>query len=176
MDEVTAQAARIDTLISEIESCPDPALRARVAELVQALLALHGEGLARIIDLVAKGDSSPAATLKGFAADDLISHLLYLHDLHPVDLETRVAGALEEVRPYLQSHGGDVELLGITEGVAHLRLQGHCNGCPSSTMTLKLAIEEAIQRAAPDLIAIKAEGVAEPTPMPYGFIPLSAVT
>jgi Fe-S cluster biogenesis protein NfuA/nitrite reductase/ring-hydroxylating ferredoxin subunit len=70
------------------------------------------------------------------------------------------------VRPYLQSHGGNVELLGVEEGVARLRLQGSCSGCPSSTMTLKLAIEEAVLKAAPDLERIEAEGVAEPSPKP----------
>jgi Fe-S cluster biogenesis protein NfuA/nitrite reductase/ring-hydroxylating ferredoxin subunit len=69
--------------------------------------------------------------------------------------------ALEEVRPYLQSHGGNVELLGVEEGVARLRMQGSCSGCPSSTVTLRLAIEEAIQKTAPDLERIEAEGVAE---------------
>jgi Fe-S cluster biogenesis protein NfuA/nitrite reductase/ring-hydroxylating ferredoxin subunit len=70
------------------------------------------------------------------------------------------------VRPYLQSHGGNVEMIGIEGGVARLRLEGSCDGCPSSTMTLKLAIEEAIQKAAPDLDGIEAEGVAEPKPAP----------
>jgi Fe-S cluster biogenesis protein NfuA/nitrite reductase/ring-hydroxylating ferredoxin subunit len=75
--------------------------------------------------------------------------------------------ALEEVRPYLQSHGGNVELLGVKEGVARLRMKGSCSGCPSSTVTLRLAIEEAIQKTAPDLEGIEAEGVAEePKPAP----------
>jgi Fe-S cluster biogenesis protein NfuA/nitrite reductase/ring-hydroxylating ferredoxin subunit len=85
---------------------------------------------------------------------------LLLHDLHPVDLPTRVLGALENTRPYLKSHGGNVELVGIDEpGVVRLRLQGSCHGCPSSAMTLKLAIEQAIQEAAPDVTAIVVEGV-----------------
>jgi Fe-S cluster biogenesis protein NfuA len=67
------------------------------------------------------------------------------------------------VRPYLEQHGGDVELLGIDDGVARLRLQGTCNGCPSSTATLKHAIEDAIQRAAPDIEEIEAEGAVEPS-------------
>jgi nitrite reductase/ring-hydroxylating ferredoxin subunit len=58
-------------------------------------------------------------------------------------------------------------LLGVEGGVARLRMQGSCSGCPSSTMTLKLAIEEAIQKTAPDLEGIEAEGVAEkPEPAP----------
>ena len=67
-------------------------------------------------------------------------------------------GALDEVRPYLVAHGGGVELLGVDDGVVHLRLEGACNGCPSSALTLKSAVEEAIMRAAPDVERIEAEG------------------
>jgi Fe-S cluster biogenesis protein NfuA/nitrite reductase/ring-hydroxylating ferredoxin subunit len=88
--------------------------------------------------------------------DELVAHLLLLHGLHPVPLEDRVQGALDEVRPYLESHGGGVELLGIEADVVQLRLEGSCSGCPSSTMTLKLAIENAIQKAAPEVEHIEA--------------------
>ena len=49
----------------------------------------------------------------------------------PPILESRVEQALERVRPYLRSHGGNVEMLGIAEGVVRLRMLGSCNGCPS---------------------------------------------
>jgi Fe-S cluster biogenesis protein NfuA/nitrite reductase/ring-hydroxylating ferredoxin subunit len=157
------RVARIGTLLGEIESLEDPNARARAAEVVGVLLELYGEGLARVMEVVARGNERERV-FEALAEDELVSHLLLLHGLHPLDLETRVAMALEEVRPYLQSHGGNVELLGVQEGVARLRMQGSCSGCPSSTMTLKLAIEEAIQKTAPDLDRIEAEGVAEETP------------
>ncbi len=69
-----------------------------------------------------------------------------------------------------------MELIGVHDGVARLRLQGSCQGCPSSTVTLKTAIEDAIRKAAPDLEGIEAEGSAEPAPAPpSGFVPLSAL-
>jgi Fe-S cluster biogenesis protein NfuA/nitrite reductase/ring-hydroxylating ferredoxin subunit len=77
-----------------------------------------------------------------------------------------VRGALEEVRPYLESHGGNVELLAIGDGVVRLRLQGSCSGCPSSSATLQLAIEDAIRKAAPDVEDIRAEGAVEAPPPP----------
>lgn len=159
------RVARMETLLGELEALEDPAARSRAAEVVRVLLDLYGEGLARMMEVVAEGEEHEK-TFEAFAGDDLVSHLLLLHGLHPLDLETRVISALEEVRPYLQSHGGNVELIGLESGVARLRLEGSCNGCPSSTMTLKLAIEEAIQKAAPDLEGIEAEGVAEPKPAP----------
>ena len=159
------RVARIETLLGEIETLADPNARSKAAEMAQVLLELYGEGLARMMEVVARGEESER-TFKAFAGDELISHLLLLHGLHPLDVETRVVQALEEVRPYLQSHGGNVELLGIEGGVARVRLQGSCDGCPSSTVTLKLAIEEAVLKAAPDLEGIEAEGVTEPPPKP----------
>jgi len=168
----TARAARIESLLEEVESLPNPETRATVIAIVQDLLALYGEGLGRMVAMVGQraDQDQPAADaiLTDFAADELVSHLLLLHDAHPVDLRTRVERALEEVRPYLRSHAG---------GVARLRLEGSCNGCPSSTVTLKLAIEEAIRKAAPDLEGIEAEGVAAPEPhRPAGFVPVATLT
>jgi Fe-S cluster biogenesis protein NfuA len=144
--EVRELVTRVEALLERIDRDPD------ATEAVQALVELYGEALARVV-----AGANPTE-------DELLSHLLLVHDLHPVDVETRVRQALEDVRPYLGSHGGDVELLGVDHGVARLRLAGTCNGCPSSTVTLKNAIEEAIMRAAPDLERIDAEGVAEPQP------------
>lgn len=175
--ELTAQATKIESLLTEIESFPDPAARAKAAEIVQCLLGLYGEGLARILDIVHQQADPPLGTriFDALAADELVAHLLLLHSLHPVPLEDRVAAALESVRPYLKSHGGNVELIGVEDGIAQLRLQGSCHGCPSSAMTLKMAIEEALWKAAPDLEGIETEGVSEPEP-PATFIPLSALT
>jgi Fe-S cluster biogenesis protein NfuA/nitrite reductase/ring-hydroxylating ferredoxin subunit len=159
------RVARMETLLGEIESLTDPNARSKAAEMAQVLLELYGEGLARMMEVVAQGEKSERA-FEAFAEDELVSHLLLLHGLHPLDVETRVVRALEEVRPYLQSHGGNVELLRIEEGVARVRMEGSCDGCPSSAVTLKLAIEEAVLKAAPDLEGIEAEGVTEPKPAP----------
>jgi Fe-S cluster biogenesis protein NfuA len=148
MDDRQARelVARIDVLLDDVQD----------VELVQALVDLYGEGLARVV-------AHDPACIAGVADDELVSHLLLLHGLHPLPVEERVRGALADVRPYLEQHGGDVELLGVEGGVARLRLQGSCNGCPSSTATLKHAIEDAIQRVAPDIEEIRAEGAVEPS-------------
>jgi len=156
------RVARVETLLEGVETLADPRARETATDCVQALLELYGEGLARIVERSAEHDAEALA--EAFAADELISHLLLLHGLHPVPLEARVHGALEEVRPYLESHGGNVQLVSTDDGVVRLRLEGSCSGCPSSTMTLKLAIEDAIHKAAPDVEAIEAEGATEPEP------------
>ncbi len=95
----------------------------------------------------------------------MVGNLLVLHDLHPDDVLTRVQAALDRVRPYLGSHAGGVSLLGVdADGVAHLRLEGSCDGCASSALTVKSAIEDAILVAAPDVVAVEAEGMVEPGP------------
>jgi Fe-S cluster biogenesis protein NfuA/nitrite reductase/ring-hydroxylating ferredoxin subunit len=162
--EARERVGRVETLLEEVEGLGDATARNKATELAQALLDLYGLGLERIVERVSERDTGELA--EAFAGDELIAHLLLLHDLHPVALEARIHAALEDVRPYLESHGGDVTLLGVQEGVVRLRLQGSCSGCPSSTVTLKLAIEEAIHKVAPDVAAIEAEGVIEPDPAP----------
>jgi Fe-S cluster biogenesis protein NfuA/nitrite reductase/ring-hydroxylating ferredoxin subunit len=137
--------ARVEALLGEVDENGE--------ELAQALLEMYGEGLRRIVE---------RADARALAEDELVSHLLLVHDLHPDPVEDRVREALDGVRPYLESHGGDVSLVGVEAGVVRLRLSGSCNGCPSSTMTLKLAIEDAIQQAAPEVERVEAEGVSEP--------------
>ena len=153
----------METLLEEIEALKDPNARSKAAEVVGVLLDLYGDCLARMMEVVARGEERERS-FEAFAQDELISHLLLLHGLHPLDVETRVVGALEEVRPYLQSHGGNVELLGIEGGVVRVRMEGSCDGCPSSAMTLKLAIEDAVLKAAPDLEGVEAEGIPEERP------------
>ena len=162
--EARERVARVEALLGEVEALADPAAKEKALEVVQALLDLYGEGLERLVTVLAERDDGELA--EAVAADELVSHLLLLHGLHPVPLETRVHTALEEVRPYLESHGGNVELLGVDDGIARLRLEGSCSGCPSSTVTLKLAIENAIHKAAPDVIEIAAEGAVESAPAP----------
>jgi len=163
--EVRERVARVERLLEAIEALADAGARAVAVEAVQALLELYGEGLARVME----GADGPAPRER-LAEDELIGHLLLLHGLHPVPVETRIAQALEDVRPYLATHGGDVEFLGITEGVARVRMKGSCQGCPSSAVTLRHTIEEAIQEAAPELLGVEAEEAA-----PAGFVPVSAL-
>jgi Fe-S cluster biogenesis protein NfuA/nitrite reductase/ring-hydroxylating ferredoxin subunit len=150
------RAEQVEALLEQVETLPDPDARDVATGLVQALLDMYGAGLARIVAAM----DDPGR----LAEDELVSHLLLLHDIHPVPLETRVRGALAEVRPYLESHGGNVELVAIEDGVVRLRMEGSCSGCPSSAMTLKLAIEDAIHKAAPDVAAIEAEDTGDPAP------------
>jgi Fe-S cluster biogenesis protein NfuA/nitrite reductase/ring-hydroxylating ferredoxin subunit len=145
--EVRELVAAVEQRLEAIDGDP------KATEAVQALVELYGEALRRVAERLQPEE---------LVDDELISHLLLVHGLHPVDVETRVRGALEEVRPYLRSHGGEVELLEIEGGAVRLRLQGSCDGCPSSATTMRLAIEEAVLKAAPELSTVEAEGMAAP--------------
>ncbi|MGQ0793283.1 MAG: NifU family protein [Deltaproteobacteria bacterium] len=160
---------KIENLVEEIERFPDPNVRAKAKELVQSVMDLHGAGIGRMMEIIMDGGGDGIAD--AMAGDDLVNNLLLLYGLHPLSLEERVLKSLDKVRPYLKSHGGNVEIISVDEGrgAVRLRLQGSCKSCPSSAMTLKLAIEEAIYGYCPDVTAIEAEGVVE-RPSPSGVV------
>ncbi len=153
---------RIQTLL---DSCAagGAAAHERAQQLVREVVGLYGSGLDRIVQL---GDSDLSERL---ATDDLVASLLLIHGLHPHDVHRRVSDALDRVRPYLGSHGGDVDLLEIVpvgtmgEITVRLAFKGSCKSCPSSAVTLELAVEDAVRAAAPEISAIEVV-TAEPTP------------
>ena len=144
-------------LTGRLEDLDDPACRELAEELTGAVVQMYGAGLERIVELIEDEE-----TRDRLAADELVAGLLMIHDLYPVPLEERVVAALDTVRPYMESHGGNVELLGVEDGVAKLRLQGSCKSCRASSSTLELAVRQALQEAAPDLLGMDVEGIAEP--------------
>lgn len=147
-------ARRLEELLAQIAAEANPASRALFKDCLQSLLAFYGEGLARIIEHLQRDDAGHVF-LDALANDSTVRELLLIHGLHPVPLETRLMGALEKVRPYLQSHGGNIEFLGLEGDVARIRLQGTCKSCPSSAVTLELAVRRAVEEACPDLLALE---------------------
>ncbi|WAC89877.1 NifU family protein [Mycobacterium sp. Aquia_213] len=154
---------RIQTLL---DSCAAGGTAAyeRAQQLVREVVGLYGAGLNRIMQL---GDPELTERL---ATDDLVASLLLVHGLHPHDVHRRVSDALDRVRPYLGSHGGDVDLLEIADGdTVRLAFTGSCKSCPSSAVTLELAVEDAVRAAAPEISEIEvvaAQPSSEPTVIP----------
>jgi len=173
--EVQSQLQSIEALVNRIENVADPALKATAKELVQSLMELHGAGIERMLEIVRQDATSGSSIIEALVRDDHVRSLLLIYGLHPDSLETRVTQALEKTRPYLKSHGGNVNLVGVDDsGTVTLRLEGNCHGCPSSSATLKLAVEEAIYEAAPDVTAILVQGDIQEVPATtLGFVPLS---
>ena len=149
---------RVQELLGSLDEIADPFAQQRVQELIGAVLELYGAGLDRILGVVADA-GEPGLPIRDALLDDgIVASLLLIHGLYPVPLEERVTQALDSVRPFLASHGGNVELISVEAGVARLQLQGSCNGCPSSAATLEHALREAIDAAAPDLLGLEVEG------------------
>jgi Fe-S cluster biogenesis protein NfuA/nitrite reductase/ring-hydroxylating ferredoxin subunit len=143
---------RIQTLLDATAAGGAPA-RERAEQLVREVVELYGAGLSRM--LAAVGDQANPGLLDRLVTDDLVASLLLVHGLHPHDVRRRVSDALDRVRPYLGSHGGDVRLLDIVGDSVQLQFAGSCKSCPSSAVTLELAVEDAIRVAAPEISSIE---------------------
>lgn len=161
--EFRAQTERVEKLAARLDLAGDPEVRAAALELVQSVIELHGAALQRMIDKCLQTVDGERV-LKAALQDDLVASMFLLHSLHPDDIETRVLHGIEAVRPYLKSHGGDCELVSVRDGIVRLKLHGTCGSCPSSSLTLKNAVEEALYEAAPDIVEIVTQSSeAEPS-------------
>jgi Fe-S cluster biogenesis protein NfuA len=156
--EINQRLQRVETLVRTLETAADSPVRSSALELMQSLMELHGAGIERMLEIVYDSGTGGGELIDALAADALVAQLLLLYDLHPAPFETRVQQALAEVRPYLHSHGGNVELVSLDQGAVKLRLQGSCNGCASSAATIQQTIEQALYQAAPDLQTLEIEG------------------
>ena len=153
------QIQRIGEIVEQLESTSDPSARSMARELLESLMALHGAGLERILELASQTGEAGATIIQKCGRDELVSSLLLLYGLHPDDLRTRVTRALEKSRSHLEKHGGAAELISVSEhGEILVRLAVKAStGCGSSASSLKSTLEAALQDAAPDAASIVVE-------------------
>jgi Fe-S cluster biogenesis protein NfuA/nitrite reductase/ring-hydroxylating ferredoxin subunit len=142
---------RIQTLL-DASAVSGTAVRERTEQLAGELTDLYGTALERMVSIAA--ESAPEL-VGAFAADELVASLMLVHGVHPHGVERRIEDALDSVRPYLGSHGGDVTLLEVVDDVVRLRFTGSCKSCPSSAVTLEFAVEDAVRAAAPEITTIE---------------------
>jgi len=161
MTSVAQAGERIEELLAALRA-RGGAAAGTAEELVRLLVGMYGDGLAAIMAALAEEGEAGRAIVDRLTADPLVEGLLLLHGLHPLDVDERIQRALDRVRPYLGSHAGGVQYLGVRDGVARLRLEGSCHGCPSSTVTVRLAIEGAVQDAAPEVTEVVVDGMTAP--------------
>lgn len=158
----------IQTLLDDLRASVGDREYRKVEELLGLVLDLYGAGLGRVLDVV--GEQAPGV-VAALAGDELVASLLVVHGLHPDGLGERVEAALAKVRPLLARHQGDVELVDLDPGAAavRIRLLGSCDGCPSSAITLRSAVEKAILEAAPEIVVIDVDQPAGSDPgLPAG--------
>jgi Fe-S cluster biogenesis protein NfuA/nitrite reductase/ring-hydroxylating ferredoxin subunit len=146
---------RIQTLL-DASAGSGTVVRERTEQLAAELTDLYGAALERMVSIVAESDPELVGR---FAADELVASLMLVHGLHPHGVERRIEDALDSVRPYLGSHGGDVALLEVVDRedglVVRLQFAGSCKSCPSSAVTLEFAVEDAVRAAAPEITSIE---------------------
>jgi Fe-S cluster biogenesis protein NfuA len=155
-DAAEVAAAKVERLLDQLRSGPDPRAAAVADELVRCLVQLYGAGLERIVEVI-----GPEQGAK-LCADPLVESLLLVHDLHPVDVDTRIRLALERARP----RTGEFEYLGIDDaGTVRLRLAAAGRGCGSSAQSVRLLVEAIVLRAAPEVAGVQVEIPAPPMPL-----------
>src|SRR5690242_12739950 len=161
---VEARLARLDEVLAGLESAPGPAL-----EAVRLLTEVYGEALARVLD------DADERLRERLAEDELLGHLLVLHDIHPEPPERRAARAVERLRPAVRERGGDLEWAGVEECVGRVRLTagGGCgSGCGGGSADVSAVVREAVLAAAPELTAVEPVRAAAPP----AFVPLTDLT
>lgn len=161
---------RIGELVGELENISDPEARVSAKALIQLLLDLHSAALERVMEVVAHDDASGQRIIDDLGRDPLVSSLLVLYGLHPLDFESRVSGAIEKIQPQVRKGGGELELLGIAGGVVRVQLQVTGHACGSTGKTLKKLVEDTLYEAAPDMESIEVEGLEEQGSS--GFVPV----
>jgi Fe-S cluster biogenesis protein NfuA/nitrite reductase/ring-hydroxylating ferredoxin subunit len=162
-------AKRVDDAVAALADL-DPKARAVAEELKSALEAVHRAGLVTMVRRM-RADDAARAVLFDLVDDPVVHLLLSLHEIIRPDPLTHASQVLDSVRPQLQSHGGDVTLVGVEEGTAYVRLEGACNGCSMSSVTLRNLVEQALVEGVPSITAVQVLP-NEPSPT---LIPIEAL-
>lgn len=136
---------RLELLLGEVEEL-EPAARDRVFELLDGVDAVHRMAITRLAD-------SLGPALPPLRHDAAVDWLFEAYGVGVDDVEAASA-ALEQVRPYLHEHGGEVEVLGVQHGVVRVQLKGACSGCTSAAETLRHGVEEALREGLPGFVAM----------------------
>ncbi len=159
--------------IQELDEVTDPATRTRVKVLIQSLMELHSAGFEKTLEIIFDSGDSGQQIIDRLGHDPLVGSLLVLYGLHPEDIETRVAKAIERVRPQLRKQGSEVELVANQGGVVRLQVHVEGHACGSTAATIKTLLEDTVYEAAPDIVLLSIEGL-EGKPA-TGFIALDAL-
>lgn len=158
-------AERVDKAIAEVQAL-DPDVRAKAMTLKSAIEEFHKIGLTHIVKKL-KGDSEGKKLLFELVDEPSVYALFAMHGLVRADLKTQVSRVIEMVRPYMQSHGGDVSLVDVKGKTVYVRLSGNCNGCSMSSVTLRNTVEESLNEHVPEIEKVE---VVQNEPAPSGLV------
>ncbi len=166
LEELVQEINRFEAIVSEW----DESQRCVVVGLQRAIEALHKAALKRLIQnlkeesmsalqrLIQNLKEESMSALRLAVADEVVYAVLLYHELvkpPKPPLEQRIQIALDEVRPGLQSHNGDIELVAIKlPDTVEVKLIGTCSSCPASTLTLSQGVEQAIKSHCPEITKV----------------------
>lgn len=164
MESLDALLDRLEELIGEVDDLPDET-RTTVLELLDGVDSLHRHALHALVAGVSeRTEGDPVGDTR--RADPAAN---WICEAYGIGVNERAAAeaALDTIRPYIDSHGGHVEILDVTDGRVGLRMSGSCSGCTASTVTLTHGITEALREHLPGFVAVEVEeDDAEPHPPP----------
>jgi Fe-S cluster biogenesis protein NfuA/nitrite reductase/ring-hydroxylating ferredoxin subunit len=152
-------AQKVDSAVAEIQLLP-PEMRSKAMALKSAIEEFHKVGLTHIVRAMKK-DQRAKEVLFELVEEPSVYALFAMHGLIRADLPTQVRRVIEMVRPYMQSHGGDVAFVGMRDKTVLVQLSGNCNGCSMSSVTLKKTVEESLKEQVPEVEGVE---VVEPPP------------
>lgn len=168
VDDFEQLAQKVDAAIAEIQTLP-PEMRSKAMAMKSAIEEFHKVGLTHIVRAM-KSDPRGKEVLFELVEEPAVYALFSMHGLIRADLQTQVRRVIDMVRPYMQSHGGDVAFVGMRDKTVLVQLTGNCNGCSMSSVTLKKTVEESLKEHIPEI-----EGVEVVEPAPSNLVQISTV-
>ena len=147
-------ARRVDKILGDVQRLTDDDAKMKAIALKEAVEAFNKLGLTRIVQKL-KADEHGKRLLFELVDDPTVYGLFALHGIVKADLSPKIVQILEDVRPFMQSHGGDVEFVRVEGATVFVRLQGSCNGCSQSAVTLRNNVEEAIKTNLPQITNVE---------------------
>lgn len=156
-DKIRHRMQRIADLVQRLDSVADPAVKAQAKELMECVLDLHGEALERVMQCVRRSGEPGQPITEAMSSDAVVTSVLLLYGLHPVDFETRVRQAVDKAQAVLRLQGADAELTGTNGGTVRIRVHGVDS--EFAARTVRSTLEDELYAAAPDATALVLQGL-----------------
>ena len=153
VDDLEHLAERVDKAIAEVQAL-DPEVRAKAMTLKSTIEEFHKAGLTHIVRTL-KNDEHGKQLLFDLVDEPNVYALFAMHGLVRADMRTQVSRVIDMVRPYMQSHGGDVSLVDVQDKTVFVQLSGNCNGCSMSSVTLRNTVEESLREHVPEIESVQ---------------------
>ncbi|MBW1601923.1 NifU family protein [Streptomyces sp. JJ66] len=166
------QVRRAEEQLGGLDALPDSAAAARARETVETLVGLYGDALARVLHHAEQAGGDALA--RRLADDELVGHLLLVHDLHPDPPAARARRALDAAAGHLRGLGLELDVAQLTDATAHVRLTGTTKGCSPPPVPPEQTVRDALTAAAPELADVQVERAAAPA-APAPVIPVDAL-